>query len=148
MGVSISIIIERFVTTARFTVETKIVQALMKNVTHAMRESRVPDILNAMEPLDYEKMDFEEFCAAAISIYQLEALEGWEDIASTAFEYFEQEGNRVTSVVEIAQEMNLGPTSHSLLKDWIRDSDGKLSFLGYTKFLHGVTVRSSNTRHQ
>ncbi|KAA8533552.1 hypothetical protein F0562_031014 [Nyssa sinensis] len=122
--------------------------ALMKNLTDAMREARVPDILNLMEPLSYKKMEFEEFCAAAISTYQLEALEGWENIASTAFEYFEQEGNRVISVEELAREMNVGPTAHSLLKDWIRNSDGKLSFLGYTKFLHGVTIRSSNTRHQ
>ncbi|XAR52161.1 Non-specific serine/threonine protein kinase [Bertholletia excelsa] len=121
--------------------------ALKKNATDAMKESKVADILNLMEPLAYQKMDFEEFCAAAISTYQLEALEGWENIASTAFMYFEQEGNRVISVVELAQEMNLGPSVHSLLRDWIRDSDGKLSFLGYTKFLHGVTIRSSS-RHQ
>ena len=56
-----------------------------------------------MESLGYRKMDFEEFCAAAISTYQLEALEGWENIASSAFEYFEQEGNRVISVEELAQ---------------------------------------------
>ena len=56
-----------------------------------------------MEPLAYRKMDFEEFCAAAISIYQLEALERWEDIASTAFEHFEREGNRVISVEELAR---------------------------------------------
>lgn len=48
-------------------------------------------------------MDFEEFCAAAISTYQLEALENWEHIASAAFNYFEQEGNRVISVEELAQ---------------------------------------------
>ncbi|KAF6136238.1 hypothetical protein GIB67_001647 [Kingdonia uniflora] len=122
--------------------------ALMRNLTDAMKESRVPEILNAMEPLSYKKMDFEEFCAAAISTYQLEALEGWEQIASTGFEYFEMEGNRVISVEELAREMNLGPTAYSILSDWIRNSDGKLSFLGYTKFLHGVTIRSSNTRHQ
>jgi hypothetical protein len=51
-----------------------------------------------MESLAYRKMYFEEFCAAAISTYQLEALEGWEQIAFTAFEHFEQEGNRVISV--------------------------------------------------
>lgn len=56
-----------------------------------------------MEPLSYKKMDFEEFCAASISPYQLEAHERWEDIASEAFQYFEQEGNRVTSVEELAQ---------------------------------------------
>lgn len=56
-----------------------------------------------MDSLAYKRMDFEEFCAAAISTYQLEALEGWENIASSAFEYFEQEGNRVISVEELAQ---------------------------------------------
>ena len=56
-----------------------------------------------MEPLLYKKMSFEEFCAAAISVYQLEALEEWESIASTAFEHFEQEGNRVISVEDLAQ---------------------------------------------
>ncbi|GJV30193.1 CDPK-related kinase 3 [Tanacetum coccineum] len=120
--------------------------ALLRNATDAMKESRVPDILNAMAPLSYRKMDFEEFCAAAISTYQLEALETWEQIGSTAFEYFEQEGNRSVSVEELARELNVGPTAHSILKDWVR-SDGKLSLLGYTKFLHGVTLRSSNTRH-
>lgn len=56
-----------------------------------------------MEPLSYRKMDFEEFCAAAISPYQLEALEGWEKIAISAFAIFENEGNRVISVEELAQ---------------------------------------------
>ncbi|XP_034709574.1 CDPK-related kinase 3 isoform X1 [Vitis riparia] len=120
--------------------------ALARNATDAMKESRVPDILNALEPLCYRRMDFEEFCAAAISTHQLEALEGWEQIASTAFEIFEQEGNRVISVEELARELNLGPSAYSVLKEWIRNSDGKLSLLGYTKFLHGVTHRSSNTR--
>ncbi|XP_037492053.1 CDPK-related kinase 4 isoform X2 [Jatropha curcas] len=121
-------------------------KALMRHVTEAMKESRVLDIFNLMEPLSYKKMEFDDFCAAAISIYQLEALEEWEEIARTAFEYFEEEGNRVISMQELAVEMNLGPTAHSVVNDWIRSSDGKLSFLGYTKFLHGVTIRSSNTR--
>ncbi|KAI3974400.1 hypothetical protein MKX01_038733 [Papaver californicum] len=122
--------------------------ALVRYSTDAMKESRVPDILSALEALAYRKMDFEEFCAASISTYQLEALDGWEHIASTAFEFFEHEGNRVISVEELAREMNLGLSSHTILNDWIRQADGKLSFLGYTKFLHGVTIRSSVTRHQ
>ncbi|KAL3650591.1 CDPK-related kinase 4 [Castilleja foliolosa] len=123
--------------------------ALTKNATDAMKESRVADILNLMEPLSYKKMDFEEFCAAAISTYQLESLDKWEDIASSAFQNFEQEGNRVTSVQELAQEMNLGPAAYSILNDWIRPSDRKLSFIGFTKFLHGVTIRNTGaTRHR
>ncbi|KAF5451799.1 hypothetical protein F2P56_026869 [Juglans regia] len=122
-------------------------KALVRNATDAMKESRVLDIINVLEPLSYKKMDFEEFCAAAISTHQLEALDGWEQIASTAFEHFEQEGNRIISVEELARELNLGPSAYSILREWIRNSDGKLSLLGYTKFLHGVTLRSSNTRH-
>uniref|UniRef100_A0A7C9F7S3 non-specific serine/threonine protein kinase n=1 Tax=Opuntia streptacantha TaxID=393608 RepID=A0A7C9F7S3_OPUST len=122
--------------------------ALMKNATDAMKEARVADILNMMEPLCAKKMDFEEFCVAAISVYQLEALEDWDRIAATAFEYFEQEGNRMISPEELAREMNLVPAAYALVKDWIRSSDGKLNFIGYTKFLHGVTIRNSNTRRQ
>lgn len=48
-------------------------------------------------------MDFEEFCAAAISVYQLEVHQEWDRIATTAFEYFEETGNRVISVEELAQ---------------------------------------------
>ncbi|KAK9063130.1 hypothetical protein SSX86_017000 [Deinandra increscens subsp. villosa] len=121
--------------------------ALVKHSTAAMKESRVLDILDSMKPLTYVRMTFEEFCAATISPHQLEALEGWEIIASTAFEYFELEGNRVISVDALAQEMNVGPSAHSILKDWIRGTDGKLNFLGYAKLLHGLTIRSSNTRH-
>ncbi|GMH00458.1 hypothetical protein Nepgr_002297 [Nepenthes gracilis] len=68
-----------------------------------MNESRVPDILHVMPPLSYRGMDFEEFCAAAISTHQLEALQAWEQIASIAFEYFEQERNRAIMVEEIAR---------------------------------------------
>lgn len=39
----------------------------------------------------------------------------------------------------------MGPTAHSILRDWIRN-DGKLNMLGYTKFLHGVTLRSTPVR--
>jgi serine/threonine protein kinase len=115
--------------------------SLLQNGTEAMKESRVPEILNSMAPLSYKKLDFEEFCAAAISIYQLEALDDWEQIAYAAFENFEQEGNRVISVEELARELNVGPTAYTILKDWI-GIDGKMSFLGYTKFLHGVTLRN------
>ena len=56
-----------------------------------------------MTTLSYRKMDFDEFCAAAISTHQLEAREGWEQIASIAFEHFEQEGNRIITVEELAR---------------------------------------------
>ncbi|RWW83397.1 hypothetical protein BHE74_00008099 [Ensete ventricosum] len=45
-------------------------------------------------------------------------------------------------------ELNLPSTSYSVLRGWIRPEDRKFSFLGYTKYLLGATIRSSNTRHR
>lgn len=41
------------------------------------------------------------------------------------------------------QELGLGPSIpvHAVLNDWIRHTDGKLSFLGFVKLLHGVSSR-------
>lgn len=42
------------------------------------------------------------------------------------------------------QELGLGPSVpvHAVLHDWIRHTDGKLSFLGFVKLLHGVSSRT------
>uniref|UniRef100_A0A0D6QY21 Protein kinase domain-containing protein n=1 Tax=Araucaria cunninghamii TaxID=56994 RepID=A0A0D6QY21_ARACU len=118
--------------------------ALMKNATEAMKESRICDLLSSMGSLQSRKMDFEEFCAAAISVHQLEGLDRWEQHARCAYELFEQKGNRMIVIEELASELGLGPAVpvHAVLHDWIRHSDGKLSFLGFVKLLHGVSTRS------
>lgn len=124
-------------------------RALLKNATEAMKEARVFEVLNSMDALAFKKLDFQEFCAAAISVHQLEALEHWEQYARTAYEYFERDGNRVVNVEELAREVGLSATvpAHVVFHDWVRHMDGKLSFTGFTKLLHGVTPRLS-TRTQ
>jgi hypothetical protein len=47
-------------------------------------------------------MDFEEFCAAALSVHQLEALDHWEQHARCAFELFDKDGNRAIVIEELA----------------------------------------------
>ncbi|GKA25731.1 CDPK-related protein kinase [Tanacetum coccineum] len=114
--------------------------ALMKHATDAMKESRVHDFLASLNALQYRRMDFEEFCAAAINIYQLEALDRWEQHARCAYELFEKDGNRAIMIEELASELGLSPSVpvHAVLHDWIRHTDGKLSFLGFVKLLHGI----------
>ncbi|XP_068636522.1 CDPK-related kinase 5-like isoform X1 [Aristolochia californica] len=118
--------------------------ALMKNATDAMKESRVPDFLASLGPLQYRKMDFEEFCAAALSVLQLEGSDRWEQHARSAYEIFEKDGNRAIVIEELASELGLGPSVpvHVVLHDWIRHTDGKLSFLGFVKLLHGISSRT------
>ncbi|OMO73141.1 hypothetical protein CCACVL1_17436 [Corchorus capsularis] len=112
--------------------------ALARNATDVMNESWVPHIVSALAPLADRKMYFEEFCAAAIIILILESVEGWEQIVSTAFEHFEQEGNRAISDEEFCQEVGIkGPSALSYVQDGIRDSDSKLILTGFIKLLHG-----------
>ncbi|CAI0429761.1 unnamed protein product [Linum tenue] len=118
--------------------------ALMKHATDAMKESRIPDFLASLNALQYRRMDFEEFCAAALSVHQLEALDRWEQHARCAYELFDKDGNRAIMIEELASELGLSPSVpvHAVLHDWIRHTDGKLSFLGFVKLLHGVSSRT------
>ncbi|KAL3515250.1 hypothetical protein ACH5RR_022152 [Cinchona calisaya] len=118
--------------------------ALMKYSTDAMKESRVPDFLVSLNALQYRKMDFEEFCAAASSVHQLEGLDHWEQRARCAYDIFEKEGNRAIVIEELASELGLSPSVpiHVVLRDWLRHTDGKLSFLGFVKVLHSPSTRT------
>lgn len=48
------------------------------------------------------------------------------------------------SLLLYLQELGLGPSVpvHVVLQDWIRHADGKLSFLGFVRLLHGVSSRT------
>lgn len=118
--------------------------AMSKNSTDAMKDSRVLDYVNMVSSLQFGKLDFEEFCAAATSVHQLEGMETWEQHARLAYELFENDGNRPIKIEELAPELGLSPSVpvHVVLQDWIRHSDGKLSFLGFVRLLHGVSSRA------
>ncbi|GJT82951.1 CDPK-related kinase 5 [Tanacetum coccineum] len=118
--------------------------ALIKHATDAMKESRIHDFLTSLNALQYRRMEFDEFSAAALSVYQLEAHDRWEEHARCAYEIFDKDGNRAIMIEELASELGLGPSVpvHSVLNDWIRHTDGKLSFLGFVKLLHGVSSRT------
>ncbi|OMO72943.1 hypothetical protein CCACVL1_17501 [Corchorus capsularis] len=118
--------------------------AIMKNSTDAMKDSRVLDYINMISSLQYRKLDFEEFCAASISVHQLEGMETWEQHARRAYDLFEKDGNRPIMIEELASELGLSPSVpvHVVLQDWIRHSDGKLSFLGFVRLLHGISSRT------
>ncbi|KAH0914112.1 hypothetical protein HID58_028558 [Brassica napus] len=119
--------------------------SLSSNATDEMKETRIPEFLALLNGLHHRGMDFEEFCAAAINVHQHESLDCWEESIRHAYELFERNGNRAIVIEELASELGVGPaiTVHSVLHDWIRHTDGKLSFFGFAKLLHGVSVRPS-----
>ncbi|KAI8550846.1 hypothetical protein RHMOL_Rhmol06G0139000 [Rhododendron molle] len=91
-----------------------------KNSTEAMKDSRVLDYahmvmvseanflsslefkdeingilyISQMSTLQYRKLDFEEFCAAAISVHQLERMESWEQHTRSTYELFDKDGKK------------------------------------------------------
>jgi len=73
-----------------------------------------------MDALSFKKMDFTEFCAAAISVHQLEGTDRWEQHARAAYDIFENEGNRVISVDELARVRPFHPSWHfeNLTNTW------------------------------
>ncbi|VFQ72276.1 unnamed protein product [Cuscuta campestris] len=76
--------------------------ALAVYSTDAMMDSRVFEFVNTVSCLQYRKMDFEEFCAAAISVHQLEGIQSWEQHARHGYEFFEKDGNRPIVINELA----------------------------------------------
>ncbi|XP_065044304.1 calcium/calmodulin-dependent serine/threonine-protein kinase 1-like isoform X2 [Musa acuminata AAA Group] len=133
--------------------------ALLRNSTDAMKDSGILDFVNMVSSLQYRKLDFEEFAAAAISVHQMEALDAWEQHARHGYEFFEKDGNRPIMIEELASvrikynhmsknqstlDLGLSPSVpvHVVLQDWIRHSDGKLSLLGFVKLLHGFSSRT------
>lgn len=55
-----------------------------------------------LNALQYRRMEFDEFCAAALSVYQLEARDRWEEHARCAYEIFDKDGNRAIMIEELA----------------------------------------------
>lgn len=123
--------------------------ALMRHGTDAIKESRSMGNLSSLNALQFRRMDFEEFCVAALSVHQLEPLDRWEQHARCAYEIFDKDGNRVIVIEELASELGLSPLLpvHAVLNDWIRYTDGKLSFLGFVKLLHGVSTQTPAKVH-
>lgn len=59
-------------------------------------------LLWQLNALQFRRMDFEEFCAATLSVHQLEALDRWEHHARCAYELFESNGSRAIVIEELA----------------------------------------------
>ncbi|KAL6270344.1 hypothetical protein ACE6H2_027255 [Prunus campanulata] len=84
----------------------------MKNATDAMKESRISDLIASLNALQYRRMDFEEFCAAALSVHQLEALDLCEQHAqSVSVNFLRGMETEQLSLKNLLQNLDLVPQS-------------------------------------
>ena len=93
---------------------------IINNSSDAMKDSRVFDYVNMISSIQYRKLDFEEFCAASISVHQLEGMKTWEQHARCAYDFFEKDGNMPIMTEEHASELGLIPSVpvHVVLQGW------------------------------
>jgi len=75
-------------------------------------------------------MDFDEFCAAALSVHQLETHDQWEQRARYAYELFEKDGNKAIVIDELA----------SVCFIWLRWIDDSLCIHTYFKLSRCCSV--------
>ncbi|KAL1294071.1 hypothetical protein AAHE18_19G114900 [Arachis hypogaea] len=68
----------------------------------AVKESHIPNLLGPLNALQYRRMDFDEFCAATLSVHQLEAVDQWERHARCAYEHFKKGRNDSIIIEELA----------------------------------------------
>ena len=79
------------------------VHACLNVLWKYIRGSNVYLFFNQIEAAQSRKFDFQEFCAAAISVPQLEGLEKWEEQTRKAYHIFEIDGNRVVLIEDLAR---------------------------------------------
>ncbi|QHN82932.1 CDPK-related protein kinase [Arachis hypogaea] len=75
----------------------------MKKAINAM-ESCILDFSGSLNALQYRRMNFDELCAATLSVHQLEALDRLEQHARCSYEHFEKDENSSIIIEELVLE--------------------------------------------
>eukprot|EP00897_Mesotaenium_endlicherianum_P002795 jgi/Mesen1/2543/ME000161S01592 len=112
--------------------------ALAKVSQESRRDSGMLEIMHTFDRKQCEKINFGEFCAASVSVNQLEGMSNYLERARCAHEQFLAAGHGALSADAIAQEIGVADPAPSaaVLAEWTSD-DGTISFLGFTRLLHG-----------
>ncbi|CAI6005879.1 unnamed protein product [Closterium sp. NIES-65] len=121
--------------------------AMQRVATDAMRESHTIDLLKTLEPARISRMPFTDFCAAALNVFQLEALPNWPERARVAYQTFVRGGKAHVTIDELVKELGQveSMANAALLDEWT-NFDGTVSFLGFTRLVHGPS-RARKQRH-
>ncbi|KAL3699891.1 hypothetical protein R1sor_017913 [Riccia sorocarpa] len=117
---------------------------LSQNVITTLQDSRISEVLAVIDLYPFDEMNFEEFCAATLSIHQLRQIDHWWQYVRQAYEHLDAEENRFFLVEDLASEVGLKVEDPEtivhladMLGDWITYPEGRLSFRGFIKLLNG-----------
>lgn len=119
-------------------------QALAKDRPWDLKESRVMEILQAMDGNSDGMIDFEEFVAATIHVHQLEELdsEKWQIRSKAAFDQFDFDGDGYITSQELKQYTGMKGSLDTLLDEADTDGDGRISLSDFQKLLRQASLGS------
>ncbi|RAL46520.1 hypothetical protein DM860_004799 [Cuscuta australis] len=128
-------------------------QALAKDIPWKMKDSRVLEILQAIDSNTDGLVDFEEFVAATLHVNQMEEhnSEKWHQRSQTAFEKFDVDRDGFITPQELQMHTGLKGSINPLLEEADIDRDGKISLSEFRKLLRNASMdssRSYSVRHR
>ncbi|KAK1357663.1 Calcium-dependent protein kinase [Heracleum sosnowskyi] len=121
-------------------------QALAKDIPWKVKESRVLEILQAMDSNTDGLVDFHEFVAATLHVHQLEEhnSEKWQQISHAAFEKFDVDKDGFITAEELKMHTGLRGSIDPLLEEADIDKDGKISLSEFRRLLRTASMGTRN----
>ncbi|XP_047314868.1 calcium-dependent protein kinase 28-like [Impatiens glandulifera] len=120
-------------------------QALAKDLPWRLKESKVHEILQAIDSNTDGLVDFKEFVAATLHVHQMEehSLEKWEKRSQAAFNKFDMDGDGYITSEELRVHTGLKGSIDPLLDEADIDKDGKISLLEFRRLLRNASMSST-----
>ncbi|KAF5735952.1 hypothetical protein HS088_TW14G00082 [Tripterygium wilfordii] len=121
-------------------------QALAKDLPWRLKESRVAEILQAIDSNTDGFVDFSEFVAATLHVHQLEEhdSEKWQQLSQAAFEKFDLDKDGYITSEELRMHTGLRGSIDPLLEEADIDKDGKISLPEFRRLLRTASLGSRN----
>ncbi|XP_051127213.1 calcium-dependent protein kinase 18-like isoform X2 [Andrographis paniculata] len=119
-------------------------QAMEKDLPWKMKDSRVLEILQAIDSNTDGLVDFPEFVAATLHVHQLEEhnSEKWQQRSQAAFEKFDVDRDGFITPEELKMHTGLKGSIDPLLEEADIDKDGRISLPEFRRLLRTASMGS------
>ncbi|CAI7783831.1 unnamed protein product [Closterium sp. NIES-54] len=118
--------------------------ALNKDLPYEVKETKVVQILQAMDTNCDGIIDFDEFVAATIHVQQLEEADSakWEERSKAAFNHFDTDGDGFIDAEELRVAAQVKGSLGRLIDEGDVDGDGRISLPEFQKLLRCASINS------